>query len=153
MKEKNILEVDNKELEREGIHEAPFAFLKISKLNLQVPLYNFDSSNNQVDKNVTILNESIFPDKAKSHIFFAAHSGETKIAYFRNLDLLEMNDRIIFIYKEKEYHYQIYKREEQPKRGVLEFDKCENHCLSLITCSKINETQIIYYGKLIHTTN
>ena len=62
------------------------ATLRIDKINLNNPIYNLSDNRNNVEENVTILDESILPDNDNSIVFIAAHSGEGKIAYFNDLD-------------------------------------------------------------------
>ena len=58
--------------------------LTIEKLNLSKSIYNINSSHNNVEENVTILNDDI------NLIVLAAHSGPGYIAFFNDLDKLDM---------------------------------------------------------------
>ena len=72
------------------------AILEIPKINLKRGLFDKNSSNNNVDKNIYILNETTLPDEQiNSHIILAAHSGTANISYFRNLDKLDINDTYV----------------------------------------------------------
>lgn len=107
----------------------------IKKIKLKNNLYKKESIHNNVDKNITILNESIEPNKTNSIMFIAAHSGTGKLAYFKDLDKLEINDEIILIYKNKEYKYKVKEIYEENKNGYIHVKKENKKQLILTTCS------------------
>lgn len=124
--------------------------LIIPKISLKNDLYPIGDQNNTIEKNVTILYISNEPTENNSIIFIAAHSGTGKIAYFKNLDKLELEDKIILNYKNKTYTYKIENIWEIPKTGNINVEKTSNNQLVLTTCSPtrknyqliINSTQI-----------
>lgn len=89
------------------IKEQPIGNLIIKRINLNEELYSIDSSENNIEKHVTILKYSEEPTIKNSTIFIAAHSGTGKIAYFKNLNKLKTNDIIILKYKNNTYSYKI----------------------------------------------
>ena len=116
----------------------------IKKLNIKNNLYKKNSIHNNVDKNITILNDSIEPNKDNSILFIAAHSGTGKLAYFKNLDKLEINDEIIIIYDNKKYSYEVKEIWEEEKNGYIHVKKNEKKQLILTTCSPTkNNKQLI----------
>lgn len=119
--------------------------LKIKKLNINQPLYKLDSEKNNIEKNVTILKDSIMPDQKESIVFLAAHSGTGKIAYFEELNQLTVGDIINLEYKNKKYEYQINKIWEENKNGYIHINKEDSNQLVLTTCSptKINKQLVI----------
>lgn len=119
--------------------------LKIKKLNINQPLYKLDSEKNNIEKNVTILKDSIMPDQKESIVFLAAHSGAGKIAYFEELNQLTVGDIINLEYKNKKYEYQINKIWEENKNGYIHINKEDSNQLVLTTCSptKINKQLVI----------
>lgn len=119
--------------------------LKIKKLNINQPLYKLDSEKNNIEKNVTILKDSIMPDQKESIVFLAAHSGTGKIAYFEKLNQLTVGDIINLEYKNKKYEYQINKIWEENKNGYIHINKEDSNQLVLTTCSptKINKQLVI----------
>lgn len=119
---KNIDKVEN--------NEDIIGTLTIKKLNLSNDIYNIDNPHNNVDENVTILNDDI------NLIVLAAHSGPGYIAFFDDLDKLKIDDTINLKYKNKEYIYKIINIEEQAKDGTIEINKTDNQRLILTTCSK-----------------
>ena len=104
--------------------------LTIDKLNLSKNIYNINSSHNNVEENVTILNDDI------NLIVLAAHSGPGYIAFFNDLDKLELNDTINLTYKGKDLVYKVTNIEEQAKDGTIEINKTNKQRLILTTCSK-----------------
>lgn len=118
--------------------ELPIAKLIIPKIKLDGIIYDKNSNLNNVDKNITILNKSILPNKDKSIIFLTANSGSGPTAYFNDLDKLKSNDIIIFQFKNYSYYYKIDKIFEEEKNGNIEILKTSNNQLVLTTCSKNN---------------
>ena len=79
--------------------------ITINKINLKNNLYNINDTRNNIEENVTILKESVMPDKDNSIIFLAAHSGTGRIAYFERLNELKINDIIKLKLKNKTYKH------------------------------------------------
>ena len=109
-------------------------------------IYNIDNPLNNVDKNIAVLRETIWPDQKNSHIILASHSGNSDISYFKKLNKLKINDEIYFYYNNKKYVYSINNIYEVEKRKYINLD-LSNDDISLITCKGKNN-QIIYHGKL-----
>ena len=70
-------------------------YLQIDSIKIKEPIYEINSKENNIEEHVTILKESILPENDNSIVFIAAHSGTGNIAYFKNLDKLNINDLII----------------------------------------------------------
>ena len=118
--------------------------LTIDKLNLSKKIYNINSSHNNVEENVTILNDDI------NLIVLAAHSGPGYIAFFNDLDKLELNDTVNLTYNNKKLVYKVTNIEEQPKDGTIEINKTDKQRLILTTCSKKDKTkQLVVITKKI----
>ena len=118
--------------------------LIINKINLKQDLYKIESKKNNIEENVTIIKESNYPDIANGILILAAHSGTGKIAYFEELDNLELKDNIIIKYNNRKYIYRITKIQEQEKNGYIKIKKENKKQLILTTCSpKKKNTQLI----------
>ena len=113
--------------------------LVIKKINLNEPLFEINSSENTIEKHISILKESIFPNQENSIIFLAAHSGIGKIAYFEELDNLEPNDEVILILNNKKYTYIVKNSWEEKKNGYINVNKEIKNQLILTTCSPTKE--------------
>lgn len=130
--------------------ELPLARLEIKKLGINRYIYNLDSSYNTVEKNISILKESVLPDQDNSIVFLAAHSGNSKISYFNNLDHLTLNDTIYFFYNNYKYSYQITHIYEDDKNGYIGIYKNDKKQLILTTCSTKNKKkQLIVESVLV----
>lgn len=131
---KNFKIIYNKKEENDNI----IGYIKIEKLNINEKLYKINSSENNVDKHVTILKESVLPDKENSIVFIAAHSGTGDIAYFKDLDKLKIRDNIILNINKKNYTYTVKEMWEDPKNGYININKEKEKQLILTTCSPNN---------------
>lgn len=134
----SILKISNNE-NISTINNNIFGMLIINKINLKEELYPIESSENTIEKHVSILKESIYPDNDNSIMIIAAHSGTGKIAYFQELDKLEINDEIILIYKNNKYIYKIKDIWEEKKTGYINFNREKTNQLILTTCSPNKE--------------
>lgn len=115
--------------------DKPIATLIINKLNLYENLYAINSPQNTIEKHVSFLNQSDYPDKENATVIILAHSGTGKVAYFKNLDKLQINDTVILKYN-KNYYYKVVKITEYPKDGTLRFKKTKNKSQLILTTCK-----------------
>ena len=144
--EKDIKSISTANLERntntsyistvnKDVNDEIIGTLTIDKLNLSKNIYNINSSHNNVEENVTILNDDM------NLIVLAAHSGPGYIAFFNDLDKLELNDTVNLTYNNKNLVYKVINIEEQPKDGTIEINKTDKQRLILTTCSKKDKTK------------
>ena len=139
----NNKNITKKETPHQPIYQAQNTAMKenhigkliIEKINLNNLLYPINSSKNNIEQNVTILKNSEEPSNNNSIMFIAAHSGTGRIAYFKNLDKLQINDIIKLEYKNIKYTYQIKDIWEVKKTGTINVEKENNIQLILTTCS------------------
>lgn len=124
------------------------AVLKIPKINLEKGLYEISSPNNNVDKNIQILEGSSMPDVENSNLILASHSGNSLVSYFNNLSKLEVLDEVIIIYKGAEYKYTVINFYLVKKTGKLEIIRNSGkNTLTLITCYG-DDLQIVFICEL-----
>ena len=129
--------------------QLPIAKIIIPKIKLDGNLYNKESNVNNVDENIKILKESIFPNNDNSIVFLAAHSGNASNAYFNELDKLNIGDYVILQYKGYNYFYVVDKIFEEEKDGDIEVLRTSNNQLVLTTCSKTSmKKQLIVNSNL-----
>ena len=144
--EKDIKSISTANLERntntsyistvnKDVNDEIIGTLTIDKLNLSKNIYNINSSHNNVEENVTILNDDM------NLIVLAAHSGPGYIAFFNDLDKLELNDTVNLTYNNKKLVYKVTNIEEQAKDGTIEINKTDKQRLILTTCSKKDKTK------------
>ena len=135
---------------KENIQTPLFGILEIPTISLKQPVYQKERPENEVDKNVTLLEETISQNQTHHVIILASHSGSGIHSYFKHLSYLHPNDSIYFHYQEKTIHYQLLKKEEKLKNGTLVLDNYDFPHIILITCSKTKDNiQEIYYAKKV----
>ena len=134
--------------------EDYLGILEIPKLNLKQGFYNIDSKNNDVNKSVMLLKNSVMPDNVNSTIILAAHSGNSYVGYFKNLDKLNIEDKINIYYQKNKYQYTVTNIYELNKNGHILVDKnIHENILVLTTCSKNEEKQLVVYAKLLKNSD
>ena len=126
------------------------AVLRIPKINLKRGLVNPNSYLNNVDYNVQILNDSTMPDIDGGNFILAAHSGNARVSYFKNLDKLSINDEVFIDYKDKTYKYKVVNIYDIDKTGTAHLIRNSNtSTLTLITCRHNTNRQIIIMCELV----
>ena len=164
----NTIESTSSSLENETIQEEkkedvyvdPYlkyyvGYLEIPKINLNKGFTNIDSEHNTVSKNVEVVKGSSYPDIEHGNFILAAHSGNSYLAYFRNLYKLQNGDMAYITYNNKRYTYKIVNIYEQDKTGkVAIYRDLNKTCLTLVTCTKDKkDKQTIYILELENVVN
>ncbi len=147
---KPIVSNSPQKVEKINIEKEDYAgILIIPKIKLKLGVDKIDSKKNDISQNIKILEESLMPDIEGGTIYFAAHSGDSYISFFKNLGKLSINDEVIINYNEKKYHYIVNDIYEMNKTGKILVNKnvVENYVV-LTTCSKNKNKQLIVTGKL-----
>ena len=142
-----------KEPEKEEVKEHKkieyIAVLKIPKINLERGLVDPNSYLNNVDYNIQILKNSAMPDQRFGNVMLAAHSGNARISYFRNLDKLDINDNVSISYKGKIYSYKVVNIYDIEKNGKAQIIRNKNvSTLTLVTCRHNTNKQMIVICEL-----
>lgn len=130
------------------------ASIEIPKINLERGLVSQDSYLNNIEYNVEILDSSNSPDEENGNVILAAHSGNSRVSYFKNLDKLTLNDEIILKYHKKIYIYHvknIYDIEKTGKAKIIRNPKVKS--LTLITCRSNTNKQIVIVSELVKEVN
>ena len=99
-------------------YELPMARLIIPKLSIDKDIYSLNSYNNNIERNITLLEGSVLPENNTSIIFLAAHSGTSGVSFFSNLDKLNYDDIIVFVYNNYRYSYKVSSIYEQEKDSI-----------------------------------
>ena len=150
-----VEEISTNNVEKINIPEKKekiLGIIEISKINLKKGFYNINSKENNVNKNITILKGSEMPNIKGSTLILAAHSGDSYLSYFKDIDLLKLDDKIIIHYNNIKYNYLVNDIYELPKNGKITFNKNINeNILVLTTCSKNKDKQLIVVSKLSST--
>ena len=154
----NIIE---EEAEKEELKPTEFTgeirndyigYLTIPKINLTKGFLDYRSEENNVDKNILVVNGSNYPDTNKGNFIIAGHSGTGWNSFFNDLYKLEKGDKAIISYQNKKYEYEIVNIYTQPKTGKLAiYRDYEKTTLTLITCTNNNSTsQTVYIAELVN---
>lgn len=123
--------------------------LKIPKINLERGLVDRNSYSNNVNYNIQILSNSSMPDEKNGNVILAAHSGNGRTAFFKNIDKLVINDEVIINYKNKTYKYKIIDIYDIEKTGKAKIIRNNNvNTLTLVTCRHNTNNQIIVICEL-----
>ena len=128
--------------------------LEIPKINFKRGFLDIKDKNNNVNKNIQVLENSTMPNVNGGLLVIAGHSGSGRVAFFRNLYKLKENDQIYIYYENTKYIYQVQKYYEETKDGDISIDKNSESTLVLTTCSQTDKNkQIVIVSKLIDKTN
>ena len=116
-------------------NEKPVMNIKIDKIKVNNDIFEKGSVNNNINKNVIILDDSDYPDKKNGTVLIGAHSGVGKEAYFKNLNKLKIGDVIKLTYKNKLYKYKIDNISKDNKNGKIRIEyHNKGNRLILYTC-------------------
>ena len=123
--------------------------LKIPKIKLEKGIVGKNSKYNSVDYGIEVLDSSDTPDVEKGNIILCAHAGNSKVSYFRELDLLKVGDVVMLIYKGKTYQYEIVDIYSIKKTGTAPIRRDrDKSTITLITCIHNTDRQIVLIGNL-----
>lgn len=118
--------------------------LEIPKVDLKKGIYPKDSDLNTIEKNVTILKESSFPNEENGNVILAAHNGNSDISYFNQLHKMNVKDKAYIYYHGTKYTYVVDKTYDVLKDGDVEIERDTNrNTLTLITCRKNKNRHIV----------
>ena len=130
-------------------NEGFIAVLEIPKIDLKKGIYSINSKNNNVDKNIMLLNESDMPDVINGNFILAGHSGTGYNAYFKDLKKLELGDSAYIYYKNNKYKYNLIDKYEVEKTGkALIIKDSDISALTLITCKDKEDKQLVFIFEL-----
>ena len=136
----------------EGYQHPFIAVIEIPSIKLRGGLVDLKSKANTVNKHIQILSHSDFPDVTNGNFILAAHSGNTRVSYFKNLVKVKNGDLITVYYNDSEYHYKVVKSYNQNKNGTIVIHRDNNKTtLTLTTCNNHNnkKEQLVVIAELI----
>lgn len=153
----DVVVVPAEEIEEENDDGLPeevtndyIGYLTIPKINLTKGFLDIRSTENDVDKNLLVVEGSNYPDKEQGNFIIAGHSGTGWNSFFDDLYKLNENDTVYVTYKGKKYIYLIKNIYKQPKIGKLAiYRDYTKTTLTLITCTNNDSTtQTVYIAEL-----
>lgn len=147
-KEENIvIEEEKTNLDQENNY---IGILEIPIISLQKGFYDVNDINNNVNKNIQIINKSDMPDKVNGTFILAGHSGSGTFSHFKNLYKLSLNDNVYVYYSGYKYSYKVVNIYDVKKTGKVEIKRETNKTyLVLITCRDGTDYQIVFIAELL----
>lgn len=129
-------------------------YLDIPKINLKKGFVSINSSDNNVNKNVAIMEDSSYPDVENGLFILAAHNGTCWNCYFKNLNKLKIGDSIYINYNGIRYEYKLVNTYDVKKTGTVSIYRNPNKTtLALVTCTWGSKTkQTVFISELISKT-
>lgn len=126
------------------------AILEIPSINLKQGVVNSTKNFGSINYAISVDKNSSYPDNMGNFILYS-HSGNSSIAYFKNLNKVEISDDIYVYYNGTKYHYEIYDKYDIQKTGKAKVISSDSHKhITLITCNQNKkDKQIVVVGKLI----
>ena len=130
-----------------NLYDKYIAVLEIPKIGLKRGLYDKSSSLNNVDYELAFLHDTEYPN-GNSNTVIVGHSGNSKYAYFNDLDKLDYHDTIYFYYNKTKYEFEVVRIYLVLKTGAAEIIKDEDKMsLTLITCYQDDYQLVIVANK------
>ncbi len=159
IKEVIVEQEDKKEEVKEELPESYndeyIGYLNIPKINLTKGFLDKRSTENDVEKNILVVDGSTYPDVDKGNFILAGHSGTGWKAFFNDLHELNVGDTAYVTYKNKKYTYKITNIYKQSKTGKIAiYRNYDKTTLTLVTCTNNDsKTQTIYISELQSVTD
>lgn len=126
-----------------------YAILEIPSISLKRGLVDKNSKANNVNRNIKTLKSSDTPDIVDGNVLLASHSGNSHVAYFKNLYKVNKGDIINIYYNGYKYEYKITDKYNQDKTGVITYVYKNTSMVVLTTCNQQEKgKQIIVIGTL-----
>lgn len=157
-----VNEVDDTKKEEEKVEEKKTssnninytAIIEIPAINLKRGVVDSTNNFNSINYAISVDKNSNYPNEKGNFILYA-HSGNSYIAYFRNLNQVNINDNVYIYFNGVKYRYVIYDKYDIEKTGKAKVvtSKRDNF-ITLITCNQDRKGyQIILVGKLLEQEN
>ncbi|MDO5571858.1 MAG: sortase [Bacteroidales bacterium] len=124
--------------------------LEIPKIDVKRGFTSLNNKDNNVNRNIQVIEKSDMPNIENGNLIIAGHSGSGRVAYFRNLYKLEISDKCYVYYNNKKYTYEIVDTYDVEKTGKVAIKRDKKQTtLVLITCRHNTNKQIVYIANLV----
>lgn len=129
--------------------------LEVPKIGLKKGFVDINSTDNNVDQNIAIMQGSSYPNVSRGNLIIAGHSGTAWNSFFNDLYQVEKGDVIYVYYQNVKYTYVIVNIYNVEKTGTVNiYRDPKKSTVTLITCKNYSETeQTIYIGELTKKAN
>lgn len=127
------------------------AAIEVPSISLKTGIVMSDKTFSSMDRSVSIYPTSDFPDVAGGNFVLFAHSGNSRISYFKNIYKLNTGDEIRIYYNNNEYTYKVIKKYKIHETDDTPLHKMKDKTIiSLITCDKVDSNyRTVVVGELI----
>lgn len=126
-------------------NKADYMFsIYIPKINLSSKVYSHKCEKNNVNKNIYLANNYDL-DKQNGSMVLAAHSGNSVISYFDDIDILRNDDDIIVEDALNIYSYKVDSMFNINKTGIFNYQNKDRY-IYLVTCSKKDKRKQLVIG-------
>lgn len=126
------------------------AVLEIPNINLKKGVVDSTAKFKSINYAISVDKSSNYPNEYGNFILYA-HSGNSSVAYFRNLNKVNINDDVYVYYNGVKYHYVIDDKYDISKTGKAVLKKPINdNYITLITCNQSRKGyQIVLKGTIV----
>ncbi len=130
-------------------------YLEIPKISFKKGFVSINSRDNNVNKNIALMEGSQYPNTLNSLMVIAAHNGTCWNCYFRNLNKLSKGDFIYIYYDNVLYTYKLVNIYEVNKTGSVAIYRDNlKTTLALVTCTWGTKTkQSVFIAELTYKEN
>lgn len=130
------------------------AIIEIPKINLKRGVVDSTKNFKSINYAISVDSISKYPNEIGNFILYA-HSGTSNISFFRNLNKVNINDKVYVYYNGIKYEYEIFKKydiEKTGKAGILTTNS--EKYITLITCNPNKKGyQVVVIGKQVNKVN
>jgi len=125
------------------------AVLEIPKINLKRGVVDSTNNFSSINYAISVDKHSNYPNEQGNFILYA-HSGNSSIAYFKDLNKVNIDDSVYVYFNGIKYHYIIYKKYDIEKTGKTSvINSSNNKYITLITCNQNRKGyQTILIGRI-----
>ena len=148
--DETLIEEDNTEPDKTDSDKSLLMVLEIPKIEFKRGIYKKESKYNNVKYNIQILKDSSTPEVKNGNVIIAGHNGNSKVAFFKNLNKLNVGDYVYIYYNGEKYSYKLDSIYLVQKDGMAEIYRYKDkNTITLVTCNrKKRDKQEIYIGYL-----
>lgn len=129
------------------------AVLEIPVINLKRGVVDSTKNFKSINYAISVDKSSNYPNEFGSFILYA-HSGNSSVAYFKNLTKVSVSDDVYVYFNGVKYHYVIYDKYDIKKNGKTVINRpTYDKNITLITCNQNRKGfQTVLVGKIVDSS-
>lgn len=141
------IQINKEEQNKSSINYT--AVLEIPKINLKRGVVDSTENFHSINYAISVDKNSNYPNELGNFILYA-HSGNSNIAYFKNLNKLNIDDEVYVYFNGIKYHYVINQKYDIEKTGKAKVIATKDaNYITLITCNQDKKGyQVVLVGIL-----